>query len=849
MNLLRKNNLLWIASFLYVLIIFQIKYGLQVLLPTNISWLMTILDDWGQHYLGWLFYQNEPWHFPLGHIDKMYYPLGTNVGFTDSIPLLCLFFKLFAPLLPANFQFLGIWLFLCHLLAAYYTIRLLQLFKVSHLITFAAVVLVAANPVLIYRGMHPALCAHWMLIASFYLYFSDPRVVKVKRILTYQFILLMIAVLVNPYIGFMVLGLSVTLLVKIAFFDKAITRKRFAGSLAVALFSILLAWFLVGLIEFGKKEDLGVQGAYGLYGFNLNSLYNAKGYSTFLPDFKEVSWHQFESYMYLGLGVILLLFFLLFYALYEIALKRIVIRGGAAWRARLRLNNTSAIPLLVFVILVSVFAITNVVSINDKVLFRLPVPSILTKLGEVFRASCRFFWIPYYLILLFSIIAFAKLKINSLGKTAMIILVVLIQLIDIRPILNPRKMTYGAYYPPLDKNWTRLMAPFDNIVFYPPFESQQLTQMDYEYFCFLAARSRKGINIGYVARADHGAMKLYSDSLSSSLENGMPLRPKTLYITTQPYLDHFSLLLQSGGASLNTVDGYYYLYSDGIRNDSLRSLSTALNDKNKPKLDSGLRITSTKVEFSETGKLPVTENKPLRYFIQRLDNGEKFIAAEGWGFIDSTFNNKGDSIFITLSSDTKTYIAATTLQPRPDVTIHFSKPYLDDAGFKILAFFDSVPKGIYRLGIAVRDQQGRLVCQPDDNMVGVGVPKYTPPEKLVKLPPEGKIVHAFDFVSSDGSLVSISGWAVLDQQDADGCLITCLLKSKDNTYALETEMVERPDVTAAFKNRFKLDNAGFKAKVSKNMLPKGRYQIGILIKDTKHSKENVIFTDKTVDIP
>jgi hypothetical protein len=849
MNLRQKNNFLWIASFLSVVIIFQVNYGLRVLQPTNISWLMTIMDDWGQHYLGWLFYQNEPWHFPLGHIDNMYYPLGTNVGFTDSIPLLCIFFKLFAPLLPADFQFLGIWLFLCHLLAAYYTILLLRLFKVSHLITFAAVLLVAANPVLIYRGMHPALCAHWLFIASFYLYFSDPSPVKVKRILNYQFILLMIAVLVNPYIGFMVLGLSFTLLVKIAFFDKAITPKRFAGCLAVAMLSILLAWFLVGFIEFGKKEDLGVNGAYGLYGLNLNSLYNAHDYSTFLPNFKQVSWHQFESYMYLGLGVIVLLFFLLLYFLFQAARKRIAIKGMAGWRARFRLNNTSVIPLLAFVVLVSFFAITNVVSINERVLFRLPIPNVLMRLGEVFRASARFFWIPYYLILLFSIITLSKLKIKFLNKEAIIILVVLIQLFDIYPILTFRQLTYGSYDPPLDKNWIRLMAPFDNIIFYPPFESHQLTHMDYQYFCFLAARSRKGINIGYVARSDSRGMKIYDDSLSNSLENGLPLRPRTLYVTTQPYLDHFSLLLQSGGASLNTVDGYYYLYANSIKNDSLRSLSAKLNVKNKMKLDTGLRISNAKVEFSETGKLPVAENKPLLYFIQRLNNGNKFLSIEGWGFIDSTLNNKGDSIFITLSSDTRSYIAATTLQQRPDVTTHFSKPYLDDAGFKALAFFDSVAKGSYRLGIAIRDQRGRLVCQPDEHMVRVGIPEYATPEKLLQLPPEGKILYGFDFINADPKFVNISGWAAFDQQDAEGCTITCLFKSKDDTYALETEPFLRADVTLAFKNKFNLDQSGFKVKVLKNTLAEGQYQVGILIKDAKHGKENVIFADKTVDIP
>jgi hypothetical protein len=121
-----KSWLPWIVATIAVIIIFHISYGLSALQPSNVSWLMTVRHDWGTHYLGWAFYKNEPWQFPLGKVDGYNFPVGTNVGYTDSIPLLAIFFKVFAPLLSSDFQYFGIWLFLCHLLAAYFYYSIAQ---------------------------------------------------------------------------------------------------------------------------------------------------------------------------------------------------------------------------------------------------------------------------------------------------------------------------------------------------------------------------------------------------------------------------------------------------------------------------------------------------------------------------------------------------------------------------------------------------------------------------------------------------------------------------------------------------------------------------------------------------
>jgi len=318
-----KSWLPWIIATIAVIIIFHISYGLSALQPSNVSWLMTVRHDWGTHYLGWAFYKNEPWQFPLGKVDGYNFPVGTNVGYTDSIPLLAIFFKVFAPLLSSDFQYFGIWLFLCHLLAAYFTIRLLRVFNINWVVTIAASVFIAANPVLLYRGMHPALCGHWMLIACIYFYFLDKQSSNWKKILLYQFLLVSFSATINPYLCAMVIGFSFATPVKLCFYKNYFSWKYLLVYIAASLFSVWLLWFIMGMVSFGSQENFGIPGAYGLYGFNLNGLFNSAGYSPILPQLKQVSWHQYEGYMYLGAGMLLLLMLFIFYSAYNLIVRGI----------------------------------------------------------------------------------------------------------------------------------------------------------------------------------------------------------------------------------------------------------------------------------------------------------------------------------------------------------------------------------------------------------------------------------------------------------------------------------------------------------------------------------------------
>ena len=118
-----KGFALWLASFLLGTAAFVYVTDWRIILPTNTSWLM--VGDAAQHYLGWAFYRNSPWTWPLG-LNPLYgMEFSNSIVFTDSIPLLAIPFKVISQFLPYPFQYLGIWVLLCFVLQSYFAFRLI----------------------------------------------------------------------------------------------------------------------------------------------------------------------------------------------------------------------------------------------------------------------------------------------------------------------------------------------------------------------------------------------------------------------------------------------------------------------------------------------------------------------------------------------------------------------------------------------------------------------------------------------------------------------------------------------------------------------------------------------------
>ena len=181
------------------LIVYHFAYGLSRLNPLNINWLFQTRQDWATHYLGWAFYRESAWTFPLGNMTGYMHPMGTNIGFTDSIPLLALPLKLISFALPQDFQYIGIWFLACLFLNGYFTLKLLKLFGVSRVMRLIFSAFILISPIVIVRQIHPALCAHWLLIGSLYYYFLSGRQGQQHTAFKGQMILLGLSCFITPY--------------------------------------------------------------------------------------------------------------------------------------------------------------------------------------------------------------------------------------------------------------------------------------------------------------------------------------------------------------------------------------------------------------------------------------------------------------------------------------------------------------------------------------------------------------------------------------------------------------------------------------------------------------------------
>ena len=99
--------------------------GLENLAFNRVDWLLGGVDT-SNSQNAWTFFKNDKWHFPLGKNPNYGLDVATSIIFTDSIPILGLFFKLFKNLLGQNFQYFSFWIFICFFLQLFISFSILE---------------------------------------------------------------------------------------------------------------------------------------------------------------------------------------------------------------------------------------------------------------------------------------------------------------------------------------------------------------------------------------------------------------------------------------------------------------------------------------------------------------------------------------------------------------------------------------------------------------------------------------------------------------------------------------------------------------------------------------------------
>lgn len=533
---------------------FFLLFSVDVLNVTSDKWLLR--HDWIVHYTGWVYFHNEQWQFPLGAILKLDAPAGTTVGFTDSIPILAFIFRAFSDWLPVPFQYFGLWLACCFGLTGVFGILLLRALGAAPLIQVIGSVSYVISPVLVSRIGHPALCAQWIILAALWLYYRERREQQRKQRLFLWVGLVGIAALVNPYLLAMAYLIGIASFARVALIYHTISLSRAISELVILAFLIVVEWWLAGYISVGASAGDLSSGGLGGITLNLLAPFNPKGLSTFIADLPtaqgmrgRVGWNGqkgAEAQAYFGLGVLLLL---------------LIVFLALVWRCRRQPRLVGDdLPIALVAVGATIFASYGSITFGSHIVFEYNLPWVIEKYLSAFRATVRFFWIPYYLLIALALASLNRIfNARIAGTVACCCL-----MIQVADVLYPasrfvNQMTVWPWQSSFkDRFWEGIGNDYSGIVMVPGFQCADLSTEEgrqwYDSILYLAATHDLALNNAYVGRWDQKRSGALCQDTENAVATGALERGK-LYVLD---LRHFEQLSSNRSPSVRCtiIDGF-----------------------------------------------------------------------------------------------------------------------------------------------------------------------------------------------------------------------------------------------------------------------------------------------------
>ena len=364
-------------------LVFLVLYGVRVLDPTCVDWILNNPSpDPAQHYLGWVFYRRSGWHLPyLGANYSAIYPYRTSILYTDSIPLLAVLGKLLGGVLPARFQYLGLWGLFCYamqgglaqaLIARVGGVRPGNTAK-NWASVLGAGVLVLFPALNIRMFAHTALAANWLILLALWLWLcaerSENRPNAAKLCLWWGILGLLCA-------GIHLYYLPMVGMVLVAACVQRALEKRGPAAVMLPVASFCGA----------ALAELFVLGAFAanFAGYSNGYLSGADLANLFVPGL-GASWEQ-EIYAGLGTTIAVVL-----------ALAGLLVQHKQAG-AFFRRHKNVVIAALVLLVLDAIAAMGNTVTFAGRTLFTVPIPQALMDFWAMFSSCARLAWLAGMLL-------------------------------------------------------------------------------------------------------------------------------------------------------------------------------------------------------------------------------------------------------------------------------------------------------------------------------------------------------------------------------------------------------------------------------------------------------------------
>ena len=579
----RRNHNLLIA-FALGTTVFVFVTGGKILNPANHNWLM--VGDSAQHYFGGAFFRHTPiFQWPIGKNRPFGMELSSSIVFTDSIPAAALIAKLFGPILPHSFQYLGIWIWGCFVLQAQLGQLLLRKFLSSSLYIWLGTCFLLISPPFTYRLIHQgsghiALASQWLILAAFILYFRSGN-----NTARWAF-LISLCWLIQAYFVPMVAAVWLASLLQRIMKEKKIVGVG-VSVLIVAMVSVVVMWS-IGYFMIGS--NFNPDGWNYVFRWQPLSLVDSgtdwsMGWSHFLPNLPQLVGDT-EGFSFLGVGVLALayicvyksshtrkvlvtiMFSMFAFALFRplnqlIALTTLLVLAVFILNYMFRIYKegraNTIFPLLIAVLGLALYSMTNRIGFGQRTMFEYPLFTPLKQFTETFRTHGRSIWPAYYLLVVGLIVITCR-SFSRRTTSLLLALLLAIQLVDSLPAINSARsrFTISTHWssPFTDSMWKRLSLNRTNIIVVPPLNNDEADLwMAVDDF---AINHGMNTNSGYFSRY---SQTLYDDMTSRYIQdvqsNNLDL--KTIYIINDEALWNSLIRTGSRDRFRGTLNGFHVI--------------------------------------------------------------------------------------------------------------------------------------------------------------------------------------------------------------------------------------------------------------------------------------------------
>lgn len=581
----------------------------RILNPQYVAWIPA--GDSLQNYLGWALYRFGPSTLPWGLSPNYGLEISSSIVYSDSIPIVAMFFKAFNRILPHDFQYFGIWYLLCFLLQAYFGYKIAEVISTKVIQRLLITILFIFSPAFLCTiNVNPPLSAHFFLLAAIYL---SIRSNDVHRFL-YWLTLLILSAGVMFYIFVPVALIWLADILDRCFTKKEITLGRFFTELvgaSVCLF--FLSWFMgyFSIVSHDYSNSLKTMGpggyGYAIWSLNLASLVYSGNWSLFSKLFGD-PFNVDTGFNYLGYGYISLIF-IFFY---------VFLRKTKKDHDTFFIKN---IFLVLMLVALTLFSITNNVGIGNF-RFTIPLMDQIISFASILRSSSRIFWVVNYFILT-GLICYIGRRIKGNKFTLILFVSAILQLGDTSWGWIRLKNSIGSpqEYPHLNSFSSQLWdceflrANFDRIYRVPAIDYDQ----SWEAIGSLAAKCNIPTNFVLLNRPDRAKIQKFNSNFRIEMKSNK-LGSRNLYLIEHDYVPFIRLNMNENIDFFGVIDGRNVYIPDVLNNCKLCKKF----DSNIPRISAQLVNVKPKV------------NVPIRFgkndagveFLYGIDQAKNI----GWGW-------------------------------------------------------------------------------------------------------------------------------------------------------------------------------------------------------------------------